>query len=221
MSRVRRPRVAGLTVTANVVGTLAVALALTACSGDDSSVARPTVSPSEASDPTASLTDLDTAALVVRRAPFCDAIGEEAVAAALGQQAGEASAYRSGQRTKVSEDVTDVVHEFGCRWSAGQNTAEAWVFAPPVTRERAQQLAAQARERRGCAVDAPSPPFGAPDVWCVTPRPQGVRAVRAQGLFGDAWLSCSLSLARTPDREVRERASGWCAAVATAASAGG
>ena len=41
----------------------------------------------------------------------------------------------------VLPDVADVVHEFGCRWTAGDSSAEAWVFAPPITRKRAAVLA--------------------------------------------------------------------------------
>ena len=66
------------------------------------------------------------------------------MARALGEEPADVSAYRSGQRIRISDDVADVVHEFGCRWTAGDGTAEAWVFAPPVTRKRAARLAAPA-----------------------------------------------------------------------------
>ena len=97
------------------------------------------------------------------------------------------SAYRSGQRIRISDDVADVVHEFGCRWTAGDGTAEAWVFVPPVTRERAAGLV-----RDGCrGVDGPA--FGDPSVACRT-EAAGSETFTFRGLFGDAWLSCRLTL---------------------------
>ena len=41
--------------------------------------------------------------------------------------------------------------------------------------------------------------------------------MRYQGLFGDAWLTCSLTLDES-QREVDDRAMRWCAAVATGAA---
>ena len=100
--------------------------------------------PSEAVDEGTPLADVDTTSLVVARAPFCDAVDPAAVARALGEEPAEGSAYRSGQRIKLSDGTrggaTDVVHEFGCRWTAGDGVAEAWVFVPPITRERAADL---------------------------------------------------------------------------------
>ena len=143
MSPVRRPRVARATLA--VVATLLIALRGAGCSGSADSEPEQTAAPSEAVDEGTPLADVDTTSLVVARAPFCDAVDPAAVARALGEEPAEGSAYRSGQRIKLSDDVADVVHEFGCRWTAGDGVAEAWVFVPPVTRERADDLV-----RTGC-----------------------------------------------------------------------
>ena len=96
------------------------------------------------------------------------------MARALGEEPSEGSAYRSGQRIRISDDVADVVHEFGCRWTAGDGVAEAWVFVPPVTRERATDLV-----RDGCrGVEAPA--FGEPSTACRT-QAAGPRRVRSAG----------------------------------------
>ena len=78
------------------------------------------------------------------------------------------SAYRSGQRIKISDDVADVVHEYGCRWTAGDGTAEAWVFAPPVTRRRADVLANQAADLPRCGDTSGEPDFGSPSSACAS-----------------------------------------------------
>ena len=142
MSPVRRSPAAR----AIVAGVVACCFALTGCSGSTDSEPPPTAAPSEAVDSGTSLEDVDTTALVVPRAPFCDQVDPAAVTRALGEEPGDVSAYRSGQRIKISDDVADVVHEYGCRWTAGDGTAEAWVFAPPVTRRRADVLADQAAD---------------------------------------------------------------------------
>ena len=209
MSPVRRPRVARATLA--VVATLLVALLGAGCSGSADSGPEPTVAPSEAVDEGTPLADVDTTSLVVARAPFCDAVDPAAVARALGEEPAEGSAYRSGQRIKVSDDVADVVHEFGCRWTAGDGVAEAWVFVPPITRERAADLV-----RTGCR-GVQDPAFGEPSTICRT-QADGVTTYTFRGLFGDAWLTCRLVAAG--QEETLDRAGRWCAAVATGASAG-
>jgi len=158
------------------------------------------------------LADVDTTSLVVARAPFCDAVDPAAVARALGEEPAEGSAYRSGQRIKLSDDVADVVHEFGCRWTAGDGVAEAWVFVPPITRERAADLV-----RTGCR-GVQDPAFGEPSTICRT-QADGVTTYTFRVLFGDAWLTCRLVVGAGQE-ETLDRAGRWCAAVATGASAG-
>ena len=172
MSPVRRSPVARVTVAAVV----ACCLALAGCSGSTESEPPPTTAPSEAVDSGTTLEDVDTTALVVPRAPFCDRVDPAAVTRALGDEAADVSAYRSGQRIKISDDVADVVHEYGCRWTAGDGTAEAWVFAPPVTRKRAAGLVASAQGSPKCLDPPDAPDFGRPSTACAsrpraTPQP--------------------------------------------------
>ena len=208
MSPVRRPRAARATLT--VVATLLIALLGAGCSGSADSGPEPTAAPSEAVDEGTPLADVDTTSLAVARAPFCDAVDPAAVARALGEEPAEGSAYRSGQRIKLSDDVADVVHEFGCRWTAGDGVAEAWVFVPPVTRERAADLV-----RTGCR-GVQDPAFGEPSTICRT-QADGVATYTFRGLFGDAWLTCRLVVGAGQE-ETLDRADRWCAAVATAAA---
>ncbi len=208
MSPVRRPRAAHATLT--VVATLLIALLGAGCSGSADSGPEPTAAPSEAVDEGTPLADVDTTSLAVARAPFCDAVDPAAVARALGEEPAEGSAYRSGQRIKLSDDVADVVHEFGCRWTAGDGVAEAWVFVPPVTRERAADLV-----RTGCR-GVRDPAFGEPSTICRT-QADGVATYTFRGLFGDAWLTCRLVVGAGQE-ETLDRADRWCAAVATAAA---
>jgi hypothetical protein len=206
----RRPRVARATLA--VVATLMITLSAAGCSGSGDSGPEPTTAPSVALDEGTPLADVDTTSLVVARAPFCDAVDPAAVARALGEEPAEGSAYRSGQRIKLSDDVADVVHEFGCRWTAGDGVAEAWVFVPPVTRERAADLV-----RTGCR-GVQDPAFGEPSTVCRT-QADGVATYTFRGLFGDAWLTCRLVVG-AGQQETLDRADRWCAAVATGAAAG-
>jgi hypothetical protein len=206
----RRPRVARATLA--VVATLMITLSAAGCSGSGDSGPEPTTAPSVALDEGTPLADVDTTSLVVARAPFCDAVDPAAVTRALGEEPAEGSAYRSGQRIKLSDDVADVVHEFGCRWTAGDGVAEAWVFVPPVTRERAADLV-----RTGCR-GVQDPAFGEPSTVCRT-QADGVATYTFRGLFGDAWLTCRLVVG-AGQQETLDRADRWCAAVATGAAAG-
>ena len=214
MSPVRRPRVARATLA--VVATVLAALLGAGCSGPADSGPEPTAAPSEVVDEGTPIADVDTTSLVVARAPFCDAVDPAAVARALGDEPAEGSAYRSGQRIKLSDGTrggaADVVHEFGCRWTAGDAVAEAWVFVPPVTRQRAADLV-----RTGCR-GVQDPAFGEPSTVCRT-QADGVATYTFRGLFGDAWLTCRLVVGAGQE-ETLDRAGRWCAAVATGASTG-
>ena len=212
MSSVRRAAVP--------VALLALLVPLAGCTGDASS---PSSSPAttRAADEGTPLADVDTSALVVRRAPFCDLVDPSAVTRALGKEASGVSVRRSGQRTKITGGdgggVTDVVHEFGCTWRAGGSRAEAWVFVPPVTRQRARVLVGLARARTGCAQVAGASAYGDPSVATSCRADRGVE-VSYRGLFGDAWLACSLSAPRGEQETLTRRAGEWCAAVASASA---
>jgi hypothetical protein len=198
---------------------LALVVTLAGCTGDGSS--SPTGAPTTvAVDEGTPLSDVDTSTLAVARAPFCDRVDPAAVSRALGEEATAVSARRNGQRTRITDDVTDVVHEFGCTWSAGGSRAEAWVFVPPVTRERSRTLAGLARGGDGCTVLADAAAYGDPSVATSCRAASGIE-VSYRGLFGDAWLACALTVPGGEQQALTDRAGRWCAAVATAAASAG
>ncbi|MCR1782187.1 hypothetical protein KVF89_06555 [Nocardioides carbamazepini] len=165
------------------------------------------------------LADFDTAKAVVQRVPFCDLVPEPAVTEALGQEATLAP-YGNGERSDAFPGG-DVAHEYGCRFSPADTaaTAEArgWVFAPPVTPEAAQRMV-ETPVAKTCTALPAAPAYGAPSAGTLCPG-DGVQTVSFRGLFGDAWLACSLTLpADVPQDDVVDRAGRWCVAVAQAAS---
>lgn len=164
-----------------------------------------------------SLQQLDTTEVTVVRGAFCDRIDDEAVTAGLGATAIEAESYGDGDPVRFTPRVEDVAHEFGCVWSRGGQRIRAWVFAPPITASRANGLIAQARSTRGCALAPDAAEFGAPSVALLCRTGKG-RQVSYRGLFGDAWLSCSV-VGRVPDTELVARANRFCATVVVAAAA--
>lgn len=211
MSVVRRPRVA--TATATVVAAVCL-VGVSSCQGDDPA---PAATPSETSTP---LAELATDTLVVRRESFCPAVEPGVVEAALGGEPDAASSYDNGEPARLARGVRDVAHEFGCTWRGAEGTtARAWVFTPPVTARQARALARSTQSTRACSPVADAPAFGRPSAAVVC-RADGALEASYRGLFGDAWLSCALSVpASGADRaELAERADRWCAAVAIAAS---
>lgn len=164
------------------------------------------------------LEEVDTTTLVVARAPFCDRLPAEALTEALGGAEGRLTAYGNGERTRLSAGVNDVAHEYGCRAAVGDAEARAWVFAPPVTRSRADELVAAAGEARRCEPQPDAPAYGAPSVAVVCAA-GGRRTATFGGLLGDAWLSCSVTRpGGVPAPDLLDRASRFCAAVAHAAA---
>lgn len=159
------------------------------------------------------LASYDTSVVPIARAPFCDLIAPEAVEAAL------AAEPKDEERWVDGDDLSGigVVHEFGCRLRAGRTEARAWVLAPPITVERAGRLVRSARQESGCQATEDAPAYGDPSVALICTGPKRQFA-SYRGLFGDAWLSCTLG---TPKRVARERlidrAGRWCVAVAEAA----
>ena len=166
----------------------------------------PTATAPTAADPLAGrLASVDTTALTVRRTGFCDGL-ERAAAAALHGAVDSRAAWQPGDRVQLGPHLEDVADEFGCSWSTGSGAqARAWVFAPPVTAGRAAEIAA-AKPSPGCRKAAGMPAYGSPTSALTCGDSTLVR-----GLFGDAWLSCSLT---SSDLELVGR---WCLAVARAA----
>ncbi len=177
---------------------------------------RTTPESSSAPTPGPSLAEVDTTALVVARAGFCDAVPDEAVTEALGGEPTSANAYANGERARVADGVEDVAHEFGCVWSGPDAEARAWVFAPPVSPADARALRRAADRQDGCRTRPDAAAFGEPTTASVCRSPAGPVASH-RGLFGDAWLACSVAAGGSRE-DAAARADQWCAAVALAAA---
>lgn len=197
-------------VVAVIAATLLSLPALTACTGDEDPGAQaPTAEPTP-------LADFATEEVTVAREAFCARVAPAAVEEALGAAAADAEEWVNGDRATVAPGVTDVVHEFGCRWRAVDGTAVGgWVFAPPVTPGQAAGLRRSAARADGCRRLPGAPAYGTRSVAvrCTDGR------IAFHGLFGDAWLSCAVT-APDPDAEVEiGRAGRWCVSVVQAATA--
>ncbi|MBM7516003.1 hypothetical protein [Nocardioides nitrophenolicus] len=165
------------------------------------------------------LADFDTSKAVVERAPFCDLVPAAAVTKALGGKA-TLAAYDNGEQSEAFPGG-DVAHEYGCRFSPSDpavvGEARGWVFAPPVTPDAARAIAA-ASVTKSCTALPAAPAYGDPSAGVLCAG-EGVQTVSFRGLFGDAWLACSLTLpADVAQDELVDRAGRWCVAVAQAAS---
>lgn len=167
-------------------------------SGPATPTATPTATP--LAEP---LTAVDTTTLTVQRAPFCDRMATADLATALGGPVQHAASYQPGGRAAAGGHG-DVGDEYGCSWRSGHRTAQAWVFAPPVTPGWARQLAGTTPA--GCHA-VPDLTYGAPSTAL-----RCGRTIRLAGLFGDAWLTCTLA---TTDADLAGR---FCLAVARAAA---
>lgn len=165
------------------------------------------------------LADYDTTGVVVTRGSFCDAVPDAAVEEALGGAPESTTAYDNGDRVRLADGLRDVAHEFGCGWMAPGVTARAWVFAPPVTRRAARDLARSVRDQPDCVRTPGTPEFGRPSTALVCEIGRRTEA-SYRGLYGDAWLTCTLSTEeRLPPDELADRAGRWCVAVVEAARA--
>lgn len=199
---------------AAVVATAALVGGGLAVKGADQAPVRPPSPPTVESVP---LSSLDTTGLLVPRAEFCGRVDEARVSAALGAEAQSATAYGNGERIRLGQDQ-DIAHEFGCAWTTAGAEARAWVFAPPVTDRQAEALVDSARAGPGCTPIASAAAFGSPDL-ALACAGQARQQASYRGLFGDAWLACTLSAASTESREeLLDRADRWCAEVVRAAA---
>ena len=194
-------------VTAVVVGAGVVAL------GRDSE--EPT--PAKESFTTTPLSTYDTTGLVVTRGPFCDAIDDRQVSAALDGDPADSSSWTNGDTIDLGNGAEDVAHEFGCRYAGADGTmAQTWVFAPPVDAAGAERLIKVARKAPGCEV-VNGPAFGAPTLASTCTKDGVVRA-SYRGLFGDAWLVCEVARPAGADWDVVDRAGPWCVGTLQAAA---
>lgn len=202
--------VAAAAVTAIAVG---VGVGVAGSDGGDA----PPPEPTPAAVTATPLAEFDTRTLAIARADFCDAVPPEAVERALGTVPTEATSYGNGEATRITPRVNDIAHEFACTWSAGPLTARAWVFAPPVTPAQAEELVVEAHRDDACRDLRDPPAFGSPTAGLVCATGKG-RQVSFRGLFGDAWLACSL-VGRDEEEALAERTGEWCVAVAQSAAA--
>ena len=173
-----------------------------------------TGAPSHGSAPftTTPLSAYDTTTAVVVRGPFCDQLDLRQAEAALDGPVDNTHSWRNGDTLEVSPGVTDVVHEFGCEYTAADGTvAHAWVFAPPVDAKQAERLIRSAGKGPGCeAGDGPA--FGDPTL-ALTCTKDGVVRASYRGLFGDAWLVCEVVRPAGATWDVTDRAGRWCVGV--------
>jgi hypothetical protein len=205
------PRAAILVASAVTVTVVLVGGGVVALGRDDE---EPT--PAQESFSTTPLSEFDPTGLVVVRGPFCDAIDDRQVSAALDGDPTDSSSWENGDTIDLGNGVEDVTHEFGCRYTAADGTiAQAWVFAPPVDAAEAQRLVKTAGKATGCEVGS-GPAFGAPTL-ALTCTKDGVVRASYRGLFGDAWLVCEVARPAGSDWDVVDRAGRWCVGVLEAA----
>lgn len=166
---------------------------------------------------TTTVADLDTSTVAGRRAGFCDRVAPEDVAEALGGEPAATASYENGEPMPLAAGGDDVAHEFSCTWTGTDGTvARGWVFAPPVTPERARELRRLAVRTPGCRRLPDAPAYGAPSaaLRCTV---DGAGEISFRGLLGDAWLTCTLHGPEADDLE--DRADRWCASVLLATTA--
>ncbi len=165
------------------------------------------------------LADFDTTSLTLTRGDFCALVDPAAVEDVLGGKPRSTDTYANGDARTSDDGRRDVAHEYGCTWTAPDGTtARAWIFAPPVTADRAAALRAATITTPGCTRVTGAAAFGDPTA-AVRCQAGGSTTTTYQGLFGDAWLSCSLGDAEASRAVLRDRTGRWCVAVAKAAAA--
>lgn len=208
-----------------LLGAAAAVLVTVGVSACDDGGEQPAADRSAPATPTSTgtpLASLDTSRMSVARASFCDRVAPTAVEAAVDSRQYDDTSYSNGDHARLTSGLSDVAHEYSCAWTAPDGTqARAWVFAPPVTPSQARRLS-RAELRPGCTRASTDAAFGSRSVAtsCGHQATGAGRGLGYHGLFGDAWLSCTLTApkGKAPD-DLPERADHWCAAVLRAASA--
>lgn len=196
-----------------LIGTVLAVVLAAGCSGpsgpsSDSPSASSSGPTTDAAATSTPLAAVDLAAYDVARGRFCERVNEATVGAVLGGEVLGRTELVPGDRPKGG----DVRDEYSCTVRTDAGRAAAWVFAPPVRRPVARDLADALRDRKGCRpVDAPD--FGEPGAAADCPD-----GVRIAGLFGDAWLTCTLTQPGVSLNDRLDRTGRWCVAVLEAAS---
>ena len=170
----------------------------------------------EADPEPSTLASYDTRGVSVVRGPFCDRVSPTGVEHALADVPTDSEEWTNGDRELLPDGTRDRVQEYGCRWTADDGTeASAWVFAPPVTRAFAGELAGDMPAMK-CRAMPDAEPFGVPGANALCTLNTGDTLVEHAGLFGDAWLMCTLTATAGP-ADLPARASEWCVQVVEAA----
>jgi hypothetical protein len=170
--------------------------------------------PEPDADPT-TLPSYDAAQAEVVRGPFCDRISPTGVEHAVGSAPEDSAHWGNGDRVRLPDGSRDRVHEYGCSWSGEDGSvATAYLFVPPVTIRQARSLV-RGRLPAGCSSMA-SDGFGSPSVATRCVGEDATTELTYRGLFGDAWLVCSLRTAGDP-ANLPTRASAGCVDVLEAA----
>ena len=195
------------------IGVTALALVLVPAAETPRS---PAATPTPSSSPdTATRAPLDVSKLPIARTLPCEAVDDPALATALGAEPTGSTSYVSGDRVEVAPGVTDTAHEDLCGFEAAGAQAKVWVFAAPVSTPQAHRIVRDVRATPRCSFPADATGFGTPGLTGVCTRGDTVTTT-LRGLFGDAWLSCELSVSGAAGADaVRSRADRWCVHVAT------
>jgi hypothetical protein len=163
---------------------------------------------------TTPLAGFDATDLTVGRGPFCEALDERQVEAALGGAAAQTRTWGNGDRVALGSGGEDVSHEFGCQYDAADGTvARAWAFAPPVDATTAATLVTRAAKARGCTADPAAPPYGDPSLALTCTAADGSATASYRGLFGDTWVVCEVDRPAGATWDVADRAGRWCVGV--------
>jgi len=195
-----------------------LAALITALVGCTAGQAPPPPEPEVVPEPS-TLESYDTTGVNVVRGPFCDRVSPTGIEHALGDVPADSESWDDGDRERLPDGTRDRVYEYGCRWTAADATqASAWVFAPPVTQAQARVLTTDvSRDAYGatCRAAPNAADFGAPGATATCTLDTGNTLIERAGLFGDAWLTCSVMAAGDP-ADLAARASEWCVQVVEA-----
>lgn len=134
----------------------------------------------------------------------CTAMAADRVTDALGSEAETSVTWAPGRRVPGTSEVAD---EYGCRFTAGDVTASAWVFAVPTSPARAGRLAKEATGTT-CRRARDTETFGEPGVAFTCRLDTGSTLTGMRGLVGSSWVACEIL-----GTEDTERVGRWCAAV--------
>jgi len=196
-------------------GVALLAVLLAGCTPGEAPPDPPSPSDTPAAGPTP-LASYDTTGVAVARSPFCDRVSPTGIEQALGSTVRSHRDYGNGDPVRLPDGTRTTAHEYGCEWTGDDGTvAQAWVFVPPVSRRRAGDLVDEALTGR-CSRTGTGD-FGTPSVAARCRTGDGLQR-SWRGLFGDAWLVCTLT-APEPPGATAALTGEWCVSVLEAARA--